>query len=88
MTRFERKKEAKQEIKRATDRIPLPKHPYRSSAIFYGVLSAILVGVTYATGGGLWRALLVAVGFFVIATGFSWYRFRTKLAEREEEARR
>jgi hypothetical protein len=34
------------------------------------------------------RAVLVAVGFFVIATAFSWYRFRNKLAEREQEEAR
>jgi uncharacterized membrane protein len=85
VTRFERRKQSKAQIKRATDRIPLPGHPYRDSAIFYGVLSAILLGVTYATGGGMLRAVLVAVGFFVLATTFSWYRFRNKLAEKEQQ---
>jgi hypothetical protein len=88
MTRFERRRETRQKIRHATDRIPLPNHPYRDSAIFYGVLSAILLGVTYATGGGMWRAVIVAVGFFVIATAFSWLRFRNKLAEREQEGSR
>ena len=87
MTRFERRRESKERIRRASDAIPLPRHPYRDSAIFYGVLSAILVGVTYATGGGVLRAVLVGAGFFVIATAFSWYRFRTKVAEREQESR-
>ena len=89
MTRFDnrrkRRRETRQEIRHATDRIPLPSHPYRDSAIFYGVLSAILVGVTYATGGGVLRGVLFGVGFFVLATGFSWYRFREKLAQRERE---
>ena len=68
-----------------SDAIPLPAHPYRDSALFYGVLSGCLVGVTYATAGGIVRAFVVAAGFFVIATGFSWWRFRAKLAERESE---
>jgi len=86
MTRFKRPPAANQRIKRASDVIPLPRHPYRDSAIFYGVLSAILVGVTYLTGGGVLRAVIVGIGFFVIATAFSWYRFRSKLAEREQES--
>jgi Flp pilus assembly protein TadB len=75
-------REARQRAQRATDLIPLPKRPLRDSAIFYGILAACLVGVTYATGGGLVRAIVVAVGFFLVATAFSWWRFRVKLAER------
>jgi hypothetical protein len=85
LTRFDRRRETKKEIRRSTDLIPLPGHPYRDSALFYGVLSAILLGVTYATGGGMLRAGLVAAGFFVVATAFTWLRFRNKLAERERE---
>jgi hypothetical protein len=88
VTRFERKRETRKQIRRSTDLIPLPGHPYRDSAIFYAVLSAILLGVTYATGGGMLRAVLVAVAFFVIATGFTWLRFRSKLAERKQEGAR
>jgi hypothetical protein len=67
--------------RRASNVIPLPRHPYRDSAIFYAVLAGAVVGVTYATGGGLLRAILIAVGFFVVATAFSWWRFRQKLEE-------
>ena len=92
MTRFDnrrkRRRETRQEIRHATDRIPLPSHPYRDSAIFYGVLAALLVGVTYWTGGGILRAVLVAGGFFVIATAFTWLRFRNKIAERDKEGSR
>jgi predicted phage tail protein len=88
MTRFERRRETRSQIKRSTDLIPVPNHPYRDSAIFYGVLAAILLGVTYWTGGGMWRAVIIAVAFFVLATAFSWYRFRSKLAERNQEGSR
>jgi len=88
MTRFDRRRATKKQIRRATDAIPLPAHPYRDSAIFYGVLSAILLGVTYWTGGGMLRAVLIAVGFFVVATAFSWYRFRGKVEERAREESR
>jgi hypothetical protein len=88
MTRFEKRRESKKQIRRASDAIPIPSHPYRDSAIFYAVLSAMLLGVTYATGGGMLRAGIVAGGFFVIATAFTWMRFRNKLAEREREESR
>ena len=85
MTRFERRRETRKRIRRSTDVIPVPGHPYRDSAVFYAVLSAILLGVTYATGGGMLKAVLVAVGFFVIATAFTWMRFRNKLGEQKQE---
>jgi asparagine N-glycosylation enzyme membrane subunit Stt3 len=88
MTRIDRRRQSKQQIQRATEALPLPSHPYRDSAIFYGVLAAILIGVTYWTGGGILRAVLIAIGFFVVATAFTWLRFRTKIAERDEEASR
>ena len=59
--------------------IPIPKRPYRDSAIFYAILSAIIVGVAAITGGDLAKAGLVAAGFFVIATAWSWWRFRQRL---------
>jgi hypothetical protein len=88
VTRFERRRETRERIRRSTDVIPLPGHPYRDSAIFYGILSAILLGVTYATGGGMLRAILVGGLFFVVATGFTWMRFRSKLAARKQEGAR
>jgi hypothetical protein len=66
--------------------IPVPKHPYRDSAIFYGILTGLLVLVAYLTGGELPRALLFGGGFFVVATGWSWFMFKRRL-EREEEER-
>jgi Flp pilus assembly protein TadB len=62
----------------------MPKRPYRDSAILYAVLSLAIVLVAWLTGGGLVRAVLVAVAFFVVATGWSWWRFR----ERQREAER
>jgi len=79
---------AREQTKRATDLIPLPKRPYRDSALFYGILAALLVLVVWATGGRLLVALIVATGFFVVATAFSWWRFRIKLTQRAREAER
>ena len=76
------RRRARAHARRATDLLPIPAHPYRDSAIFYGLLAGAVVGVAYGTGGSLLRALVFAAAFFGIATAFSWWRFRAKLAER------
>jgi hypothetical protein len=58
----------------------LPKHPFRDSAILYGVLSIIVVGVTALTGGDLAKGVAVAAVFFVGATAWSWWRLRERVA--------
>ena len=63
----------------------LPRHPFRDSAILYGVLSVIIVVVSFLTGGGLARGIVIAVAFFVVATGWSWWRFRGRLAQEQGE---
>jgi membrane protein implicated in regulation of membrane protease activity len=64
------------------DRRRLPKHPFRDSAIFYGVLAGIVVVVGALTSGDMVNAVAVALAFFVLATGYSWWRFRRRLEER------
>lgn len=54
--------------------------------IFYATLAGIIVLVAFLTGGGLGRALGVAVGFFLVATAWSWWRFRARL--RAQQAKR
>ena len=66
--------------------IPIPKHPYRDSAIFYGILTGLLMIVAWATKGDLPRALLLGGAFFLVATAWSWFMFRRRL-EREEAER-
>jgi hypothetical protein len=72
----------------------VPKHPYRDTAILYALFAAIIVVVTAISGGNLLPggnarsgalgslaragAVPVAAGFFVLATGFSWWRFRLR----------
>ena len=65
----------------------IPKHPYRDSAILYGVLAVIVVVVAYATGGDVPNAVIIAVAAFLIATGFSWWRWRERLRAAEREKR-
>jgi hypothetical protein len=62
--------------------MPLPRRPYRDSAILYAILALVIVAFSLATGGGLAKALVVAAVFFLVATGWSWWRFRDKLAQR------
>ena len=62
----------------------IPAHPYRDSAILYAILAGIVVGVTALTGGNMRTALILAPLLFVVATGYSWWRWR----ERERQAAR
>jgi hypothetical protein len=62
--------------------LPVPKRPFRDSALFNAVLALIIVGVAWYTDGPLGKAIAFAVAFFVIATAWSWWRFRTRI-ERE-----
>jgi hypothetical protein len=66
----------------------LPAHPYRDSALVNAGLSAAVLGLAWATGGNLLRALLVAIAFFLIATGWNWWRFHQRLAEQAVRDRR
>jgi len=59
---------------------PLPKHPYRDTLLVYGGLSIVIVLVAWATGGGLGRAVGIAAVFFVVASGWSWWRWHQRLA--------
>ena len=63
------------------------KHPYRDSAIVYAFLAGIVVLVAVLTGGSLERAILIAGVAFVIATVYSWWRWREKLKAQDRERR-
>jgi hypothetical protein len=68
---------------------PIPKRPYRNSAIFHAVLACLIVLVAWATGGSLRNAVIVAAGFFVLATAWSWTQWRRRLAlEQRRQATR
>jgi membrane protein DedA with SNARE-associated domain len=74
-------------------RLPPPKRPFRDSAIFYGALSVLFVLIVWGTGGAVlprWDenqreigGLPIAIIFFVVATGYSWWRFRQRIDEEE-----
>jgi hypothetical protein len=64
----------------------LPARAYRDRATLFAVLAAAIVGVTLLTGGGIAKAVAVAIGFFVLATGWTWWKFHARLArERKQE---
>ena len=65
---------------------PPPRRPYRDTVFVYGAMAVIVVLAAWVTGGDLLNALLIALLFFAVATGWSWRRLRQR--EREAAARR
>ena len=55
------------------------RHPFRDSAIFYGVLAVVIVVVAALTGGNVTKGVVIGVVFFLAATGWSWWRYREQL---------
>jgi membrane protein implicated in regulation of membrane protease activity len=72
--------------RRRSEVIPLPRHPYRDSAIFHLALGAILLLVAWLTGGDVLRALVIAAIYVVIAVAWSWWRFRARIRREATEA--
>jgi membrane protein implicated in regulation of membrane protease activity len=60
---------------------PLPARPYRNTAIFHAVLAGLIVLVAWLTAGDIGTAIVVAIGFFVVATSWSFWRWRQRLEE-------
>jgi hypothetical protein len=60
---------------------PVPAHPYRDSLIIFGAMAGLIVLVGWATGGGVKRAVIIAVAFFVIAFLYSVARWHSRLSE-------
>jgi len=56
-----------------------PERPYRDAAILYAVLSVVIVLIAWLTGGGIARAIGIATVFFVVATAWSFWRWRDRL---------
>ena len=66
-------------------RPPLPKRPFRDSAIFYAVITLVFVVLVFATGGDMSVAIPVALACFVVATGYAWWKFKQRLEQEQEE---
>ena len=66
----------------------IPKHPIRDAAILYGVLGVVLVVIALIANTSVARAIVLAVGVFVIAVGWSTLSWRRHMREvRREEFR-
>ena len=64
---------------------PLPKRPYRDTVLVYGGMAIVVVLSAWATGGKLLNAVLIAGLFFLIATAWTWRRFRERLRAEARE---
>jgi membrane protein implicated in regulation of membrane protease activity len=67
---------------------PPPNHPYRDTLVIYAVFAVLIVVVAWVTGGGVARAALIAVLFYVVASAWSVSRWRTRLREEAEQSRK
>ena len=65
---------------------PPPKHPVRDTLLVYAGLAVVVVLVAWVTGGSLFRAVVVAVGFYALASFWSLWRLRGQ--QRARAARR
>ncbi len=63
---------------------PKPKRPVRDSAILYAVFAVLFVVITFVTDGDVLLAIPLAAGCFVLATAYSWWRFRQPDAKRHD----
>jgi hypothetical protein len=71
----------------STDQRPLPKHPYRDTALVYGAMSSVVVIVALITGGDIGNAVAIAGLFFVGATLWTWRSWRNRLRARRAHDR-
>ena len=67
-------------------RTPLPKRPFRDSAILYAAITIVFVLFVFITGGKMSVAIPVALACFVLATGYAWWKLKQRLEEEESEA--
>jgi hypothetical protein len=52
------------------------RHPYRDSAIVYGVLAAVVILIAIFTGGRVAWAVVLGIAAFLLATAWTWWRLR------------
>jgi hypothetical protein len=49
-------------------------HPYRDSAIVYGVLAALVILIAVLTGGRVAWSIVLGIAAFLLAMGWTWWR--------------
>lgn len=67
--------------------LPLPKRPYRDSALLHAVFATVILLFAWLTGGGLGKAAGVAALYFGAATAWSWVRFAQRRRAQDAAAR-
>lgn len=60
--------------------LPPLRNRYRATALFHAGLAVVILLFAALTGGSLTRAVVIAVIYFAVATGWSWFRFRQQEA--------
>jgi membrane protein implicated in regulation of membrane protease activity len=58
-------------------------HPYRDSALAYAGLGAVVIAVAFLTGSGILKSIAGGLAAFVLATAWTWWRFRARQRELE-----
>jgi heme O synthase-like polyprenyltransferase len=70
-----------------TKSAPLPtKRPFRDAALIYASLAVVFIIIELATGANMLVAVPLALGCFVVATAYSWWRIRQRLAAEEQDS--
>jgi len=62
-----------------SERPPLSKRPYRDGVLLNLVLAGLILVISWLTGGDAGRALIFAIGFFVVSTAWTWWRLRQRI---------
>jgi hypothetical protein len=60
--------------------LPPLRRPYLATALFHAGLAVVILLFAGITGGDLTGALAFAAGYFALATGWTWFRFRQREA--------
>ena len=66
--------------------LPPLRNRYRATALFHAGLGVVILLFAVLTGGSLAKAVVIALAYVVLATGWSWFRFRQQ-ESRERKGR-
>ena len=64
---------------------PIPKRPFRDSALFYAGVAIVFIVIVALTGGDVMVAIPIALACFFVATGYAWWKFRQRMRLEEEQ---
>jgi threonine/homoserine/homoserine lactone efflux protein len=58
--------------------LPPPSQPYRVAVLFHGALALAILLVALLSDNAFPKALAFAGGYFLLATAWTWFRFRQR----------